>query len=138
MRRTWLACPLAALAQNVPETFQKQNVLGTSLELQVRGAGGEEAFAASLAKVEGLRRILSTYDRESYISRWIASGESAPIPAELRELLELYENWQNRSRGAISSKLAGRRDVNALGKSLILRRRSMLRLWRLPKRGVCY
>ncbi|MCX6613370.1 MAG: DUF2271 domain-containing protein [Acidobacteria bacterium] len=103
------------------ETFRKENVLGTSLEFQVDG-DGTLAFEACLAEVERLRSILSTYDATSAISQWQSRGENGPVPAELKELLELYAHWQQRSGGAISCSTGTKRDVNALGKSFIVER----------------
>ena len=122
MRRIFLMSPLGLLGQGGIETFRKEHVLGTSLELQVDGGGGAEAFAACLDEVERLRGILSTYDEGSAISRWMRRGETGPVPAELAELLDLYSDWGKRSGGALRSVINGRRDVNALGKSLIVER----------------
>lgn len=123
MRRTWLLSPLAVIAPAKTSTvavYRKENVLGTTLELQVAGPGGDAAFQACLDEVERLRAILSTYDPASEISRWIEQGEKEEAPAEVRQLLGLYHMWALRSGGAISSRLNGRLDVNALGKSFIV------------------
>jgi len=124
LRRSWLPGALAAIGQagtRQIETFRKENVLGTSLEFQVDGAGSI-AFEACLAEVERLRSILSTYDETSAISLWQLRGETGPVPVEIRQLLDQYALWEKRSGGAISCSIKERRDVNALGKSFIVER----------------
>jgi thiamine biosynthesis lipoprotein len=124
LRRSWLFSAIAAIAQagtRQIETFRKENVLGTSLEFQVMGAGSK-AFDACLAEVERLRSILSTYDKSSAISQWRLRGETGPVPIEISELLDQYTHWQKRSGGAISSSIGQKLDVNALGKSFIVER----------------
>jgi len=72
LRRSWLLRAIAAIGQagtRQIETFRKENVLGTSLEFQVDGAGSV-AFEACLTEVERLRSILSTYDKTSATSQW--------------------------------------------------------------------
>jgi thiamine biosynthesis lipoprotein len=123
MRRTWLVAPLAGLARATApatETFRKENVLGTTLELQVNGPGADAAFAACLDEVERLRKILSTYDASSELSRWHNLGERLPAPPVVAELLQHYAHWQQRTNGAVQSILNGKLDINALGKSYIL------------------
>lgn len=125
VRRTWLMASLAGLARGAAsglETFRKENVLGTSLELQVAGPGAEEAFAACLAEVERLRAILSTYDESSAVSRWQQGGGADPAPPVVAHLLTHYAKWEQRTGGAIRSTLNGRLDINALGKSYIVER----------------
>ena len=118
LRRSWLFSAMAAVAQAATrqiETYRKENVLGTSLEFQVIGAGAK-AFDACLAEVERLRSILSTYDKTSALSQWQQRGETGPVPAEISELLDHYAHWKKRSEGAISSSIGQKLDVNALGR----------------------
>ena len=89
-------------------SFQHDNVLGTSLDLEVRATGPGDALRcqeAVLAEIERLRAILSTYDPASEISR-VAAG--APVSsAELRELLAAYDAWSVRSGRVIDARLGG-------------------------------
>ena len=62
--------------------FHHDNVLGTSLDLKVVAAApaeAERAEAATLAEIDQLARILSTYDATSEISRWLRTCRT-PIP----------------------------------------------------------
>lgn len=122
LRRTWLLTSIEALGQantQTIETFRKERVLGTSLELQVMGEGAK-AFEVCLGEVERLRSILSTYDKTSSFSTWLRRGETGPVQEELQDLLRLYTFWEQRTGGAISSSIGGGRDVNALGKGFIV------------------
>src|SRR2546430_416472 len=69
---------LAATDAKVPFTFHDSSVLGTSLDLQVNTpsqADAAKAHAIALAEIERLRKILSTYDANTDISRVNASKE---------------------------------------------------------------
>jgi thiamine biosynthesis lipoprotein len=125
LRRSWLMGSLAGIGYGSTsriETFHKEHVLGTALELQVDGEGAEDAFKACCEEVERLRRILSTYDDSSVISRWRESGQVGRPAGEAGELLSCYEAWGERSGGVIAHQIQGRLDVNALGKSWIVDR----------------
>jgi FAD:protein FMN transferase len=88
--------------------FHHEGVLGTSMELIVQAgdsASARECERQVLAEVERLRRILSTRDSASEISR-VQSG--SPVESrELAELLAAYEFWRGRTGGAIDVNLAG-------------------------------
>jgi FAD:protein FMN transferase len=85
-----------------------ENVLGTSLDLIIeaaRPADAVECEARLLGEIERLRRILSTYDPASEISRVMAG---APVVStELTELLAAYESWNLRTGGLIDVNLGG-------------------------------
>ena len=85
-----------------------ENILGTSLDLIVetaRPAEAAECEARLLGEIERLRRILSTYDPASEISRVMAG---APIVSpELAELLAAYDDWAARTDGLVSLHLGG-------------------------------
>ncbi len=125
-RRGFLGTPLAALAPaallgTAPEYhFHHDHVLGTSLDLVLSGhaLSQDEASAAEtamFAEVNRLTRILNTRDPQSDISRGVSSRE-------LTEVLAAYEEWHTRTSGAISSRLGGKLNVDALGKSYIIDR----------------
>lgn len=88
--------------------FQHENVLGTSLDLVVQAptrARAEACQAAVLDEIERLRRILSTYDPASEVSRLNGTPFFIRVSAELMEVLALYEAWRLRSGGAFNGQL---------------------------------
>lgn len=90
--------------------FAYDHVLGTSLDLVVwvdRRERAEACEAAVLAEIERLRRILSTYDPDSDISRLQRSREALRVPPELLDVLGLYEAWRVRTNGAFNGRLGG-------------------------------
>jgi len=90
--------------------FAHDHVLGTSLDLVVAiedPARAEACEAAILDEVERLRRILSTYDPASEISRLNDSPLPVLVSPELLEVLDLYEVWRVRTGGAFSAQLGG-------------------------------
>jgi thiamine biosynthesis lipoprotein ApbE len=121
---TWLA-----LAHDSPVTpapaaaefyFHHDHVIGTSLDVWVVAADEKAALAcdeAILAEIERLRRIFSTYDAQSELSR--LNRASGPVPAspDLLAVLRAYEVWQQRSSGAFSGQLG-----------------ELVRLWRLAQK----
>jgi FAD:protein FMN transferase len=86
--------------------FHYEQVLGTSLELQVVAAHADVARrveSALLAEVDRLARILSGYSRESELSRWQATqGVPVAVSPELTDVLESSETWRARTRGAFN------------------------------------
>jgi thiamine biosynthesis lipoprotein ApbE len=98
------------LPQPVQFHFHHDNILGTSLDLVVVASHGDEADAceqAVLDEIERLRRILSTYDPASDISRLNRERGPVPCPPELIEVLRAYEHWQRWSGGAFNGQLGG-------------------------------
>ncbi len=88
--------------------FAYDHVLGTSLDLVVAVAERDRAEAcetAVLEEVERLRRILSTYDPASEISRLNESLDAVRVSPELLEVLALYEDWRVRTGGAFNGQL---------------------------------
>ena len=80
-----------------------ENVLGTSLELQV-GARAERsaqrATEVALAEIDRLEPLFSRYNPQSELSRWQAQrGVPTPLSPELLEVLHLSQQWQERSKG---------------------------------------
>lgn len=88
--------------------FHHEGVLGTSLELIVQAGdsgNAQECERQVLTEIERLRRILSTRDPASEISRFQAG---APVASpELAQLLAAYEFWRGRTGGAIEVNMAG-------------------------------
>jgi thiamine biosynthesis lipoprotein len=84
--------------------FHYENVLGTSLELQIVAThrrAAARAESAALAEVDRLERILSGHSPASELARWQAThGTSVPVSPELAEVLEAGESWRLRTGGA--------------------------------------
>lgn len=85
-----------------------ENVLGTSLDLAIKAARLSDAAECELrilGEIERLRRILSTYDPASEISRVMAG---APVESpELAEVLAAYDFWSARTGGLLELNLGG-------------------------------
>jgi thiamine biosynthesis lipoprotein ApbE len=96
-------------AEGRPEhSFRHDHVLGTSLDLTVRGVAppaAQLAEQAALAEVERLRVILSTYDPASQISRLNRVERPVACDKELIEVLTLCDDWRQRSGGAFNAQL---------------------------------
>jgi thiamine biosynthesis lipoprotein ApbE len=88
--------------------FHHDEVLGTSLDLQVNTADQAQAALVEstiLAEIERLRKILSTYDPASEISKLNTSTGPVACSPELLEVLGFYDFWTTRSRGAYNGHL---------------------------------
>jgi thiamine biosynthesis lipoprotein len=144
-RRSLLQLPFSFLALGAGKReFHYDGVLGTSLDLAVSRVSWSDAGRVEsvvLEEVERLRRILSTYDSSSEISRVNASlvgGLRAVCSGELFSLLRAYDRWQVATGGVVSPTLRRERvtlrgsdrsvssssrlslNVDALGKSFII------------------
>jgi len=112
-----LLCLAIALAGTMPTgraaepelfEFHHEGVLGTSLDLRVRAGDAAQAGlveAAVLAEIERLRKILSTYDPESEISRFNTSSGAVKCSPELLDVLGFYDFWNVKSGGAYNGHL---------------------------------
>ncbi len=111
-----LACLLAVLGVVAPGRavepqvfpFHHDDVLGTSLDLQVQAPDATQAAAAEaaiLAEIERLRKILSTYDPASDVSKVNTTAGPVACPPELLEVLGFYDFWTAKSRGAYNGHL---------------------------------
>jgi len=97
-----------AMEAPVEFPFHHEDVLGTSLDLIVcaRDAGEAKRVEGTvLAEIERLRRILSTRDTTSEISRLNRARGPIPCSVELLQVLGAYERWNSRSSGAYSGQL---------------------------------
>lgn len=90
-----------------PFTFHHENVMGTSLTLKIRADStveADRAEAAALAEIDRLSKILSCYDPQSEVSRFLRTRDQAvPVSEELREVLALFDQWRTRSNGALDA-----------------------------------
>ena len=111
-RNALVFVPIAfATGKSVPSpvvySVGHDGILGTSVDLTFVAptrAAAEAAEAAALAEIERLRRILSTYDRLSEISRLRTTGIDSVASPELVAVLQRYAEWEQRTRGALSAK----------------------------------
>lgn len=105
-----LAMAGRAAAAEEPFHFHHENILGTSLDLQVATTDEKQAAAvetAVLGEIERLRKILSSYDSASEFSRLNDSSAPMVCSQELLEVLGMYESWQSKSREAYNGHLGG-------------------------------
>ncbi|MDB4892660.1 MAG: apbE 4, partial [Gemmatimonadetes bacterium] len=83
-----------------------EQVLGTSLELQVVATHPDSARRAEravLVELDRLERILSGWATTSELSRWQEThGENVAVSPELAEVLELAEDWRIWTVGAFN------------------------------------
>jgi thiamine biosynthesis lipoprotein ApbE len=87
--------PPASLADEC--YFHRDHVLGTSLDVRMIGVGEAAASLCErvvLDEIERLRRIFSTYDPESELSRLNRTTGPFPASPELLEVLRAYEVMQ--------------------------------------------
>lgn len=97
----------AAQAQQVFK-FHHDNILGTSLDLEVAAPDARQAGAVEttvLDEIERLRKILSTYDPASDISRVNATNTPVTVQPELIQVLSYYDWWSAKSKGAYNGHL---------------------------------
>ena len=93
--------------------FFHENVMGTSLELRVRGRSSEEiargAEEGVLREIERLSAIFSGYDPQSEFSRWLRSeGTPVVLSAELFEVLQSVRPLEKaHSGGAFDPRVRG-------------------------------
>lgn len=87
--------------------FHHENVLGTSLELKLAASSemvARRAEAAALAEMDRLSKILSSYDATSEFSRWQKTSQSSVrVSPELFEVLAGFDQWRERSEGALDA-----------------------------------
>jgi thiamine biosynthesis lipoprotein ApbE len=90
-----------------PFVFNYENVLGTSLELKIRArnpAVADLADGAARREIQREARILSAWDSASEFSRWAATlGLRLRVSPELFEVLSLFDEWRERTGGALDA-----------------------------------
>jgi FAD:protein FMN transferase len=88
--------------------FHHENVLGTSAELRIHADSRSIAEAAEeqvLAHIDRLSHIVSTYDPQSDLVRWMAGDRTANVSPELYELLLLSEQYEKQTDGAFNPRV---------------------------------
>jgi len=88
--------------------FHHDNILGTSLDMQVATQDQQQAAAVETAimdEIERLRKILSTYDATSEISKVNTTNGPVACSQELIDVLTFYDWWTAKSGGAYNGHL---------------------------------
>lgn len=88
-----------------------ENVLGTSLEFKFTSLSeveAEKAERAALKEIDRLSGVFSAYDTHSEFSKWMRSDLNRPVKVskELFTMLELFEQWKDRTGGALDASAA--------------------------------
>jgi FAD:protein FMN transferase len=89
-------------------SFHYDHILGTSLDVLLETSDRNAAATAEgviLEEIERLRRVFSTFDPASELSRLNVSSGPMPASADLIAVLREYEIWGRRSGGAFSAQL---------------------------------
>jgi FAD:protein FMN transferase len=87
-------------------TTQLENILGTSLDMKIAAQTfewAEKAEAQVLAEISRLQQILGSAGSHNEFARWMASskGEAVAVSAEISEVLNLFDDWNAKTDGAI-------------------------------------
>ncbi|MBL7134038.1 MAG: DUF2271 domain-containing protein [Phycisphaerae bacterium] len=89
-------------------SFHRDDVLGTSLDLTVRGVTKTQADAceqAVLTELKRLEKVLSTWDSNSEISRLAAAKGPFTCSEDLFAVLRACDLWRTRTGGAFNAHL---------------------------------
>ncbi|MBI5364182.1 MAG: DUF2271 domain-containing protein [Planctomycetes bacterium] len=101
-----LACLLFVTAARAGDAgihhFDRENVLGTSMHLTVRGeeAAAKRAEEVIVAEIERLAAILSRHDEASELRKLALASGPVKTSSELREVLAASQVWMERTHGA--------------------------------------
>lgn len=85
-------------------SFHRDHIIGTSFDLWLAASNemeAERAESAALTEIERLRRIFSTFEPASELSRLNRTVGSFTASDELLDVLRAYELWQQRTGGAL-------------------------------------
>lgn len=111
----WMAAACASSADaSEPQRYQREDVLGTSLEMIVVEADvaqADAALAAALREIHRLEAVLSTWKNDSELSHFNASQGPEKASIDLRRVLSLCEAWRQRTQGAFSCRLGSLLDT---------------------------
>ncbi len=102
------ASPVRSHAHLAAFTFGRDNILGTSLDITFTAPSAgdaEKAETAVLAEIERLRRIISSYDDSSEVSRLASTGHIDHASPDLIAVLDQYAFWNARSEHAYSPRV---------------------------------
>ncbi len=92
---------------HTPFVFNYENVLGTSLELKIDArnqAEADEADAAARHEIDREAEILSAWDSSSEFTHWATTlNRPVRVSPELFEMLSLFDQWRDRTGGALDA-----------------------------------
>ena len=101
------SCATSACAETF--TYHHENVLGTSLELRVEAETEPQAETAEqqvLREVDRLTMVLSTYQNDSEITRWLSKAAGpVPVSKDLHAVLSACDAWESKSSGAFNTRV---------------------------------
>jgi FAD:protein FMN transferase len=104
---TALAAGPGPARPHTPFVFNYENVLGTSLELKIDARHQSEADKADTAarrEIDREAKILSAWDSSSEFTHWTATlNQPVHVSRELFETLSLFDQWRNRTGGALDA-----------------------------------
>lgn len=111
----WILCAALFAAGDSPATdvktfkYDRENILGTSLHLELRAeeAIAGQAKAAILAEIERLRAVLSTYDEKSELSLLPRPCPATAASADLRAVMHACDRWMAASNMAFHPGVEG-------------------------------
>lgn len=112
-----LTSSLAAILAAVPSanstasgvlSTQLENILGTSLDMKIAAQTYELAEIAEtrvLAEINRLQQILGSAGSHNEFASWMAKpkGEAVAVSAEISEVLNLFDDWNMKTDGAINA-----------------------------------
>lgn len=91
-------------------TYDRENVLGTSFEFKAIAADekhADQAMTAALAEINREAKIFSSYDPSSEFRNWFQTcGKPLQVSRELYEMLGLWDQWRQRTNGALDASAA--------------------------------
>lgn len=104
------AAPQQKTEPSSPYHFHRDDLLGTSLDLQIVASTKADADAAAqevYAEIQRLTALLSTYDEKSEISKLNLTHDPVKVSPELLKILSFYEEYQQKTTGALSPQMGG-------------------------------
>ncbi|MBK7877046.1 MAG: DUF2271 domain-containing protein [Planctomycetes bacterium] len=118
-RSVFAPCALALLAAAAPaqgsnlHVFDREDVLGTSMHLVVRGdeTSAKQAESVVVAEIERLAAILSRHDATSELSKLRLAKEPVRASSDLREVLRAAQSWMELTHGAFHPGVQGLSDL---------------------------
>ncbi len=102
------AVPNANASASGVLSTQLENILGTSFDMKIAAHTfefAEKAEARVLKEIGRLQQILGSAGSHNEFARWMKSskGEAVAVSAEISEVLNLFEDWNARTNGAINA-----------------------------------
>lgn len=114
--------PAVSAAETETFRFHADHVLGTSFDMAVSTASqaaARTAYAAALAEVARLDKVLSPWRSDSELAAYNAGQVRAPSP-DLAAVIAACETWRTRTGGAFDARCAGGLDVDGVAKGYVI------------------